>query len=129
MRELILVQSACMIVPMLAVVVLCLALNCFFSKKKQIRLQFDLTTLVIFVTTLGIVWPIGHWMVSTPNRDGSGSLGMFGFYSMFTVPNQHSPGRQCLAVSQCARTRFSPKVFKITQFFRVENSNNPRENR
>jgi hypothetical protein len=86
MREIILLQSICMIVPMLLIVGLCLVLNCVLSKQKQIALRFDLTTLLMFVTALGIVWPLSKVMLETPARDQSSGHWVLGFYSMFLLP-------------------------------------------
>lgn len=86
MREIILLQSICMVVPMVLIVGLCLVLNCVLSKQKQIALRFDLTTLLMFVTALGIVWPLSQVMLETPSRDQSSGHWVLGFYSMFLLP-------------------------------------------
>lgn len=81
MREIILLQSICMVVPMVLIVGLCLVLNCVLSKQKQIALRFDLTTLIMFVTALGIVWPLSKVLLDTPSRVQSSGHWVLGFYS------------------------------------------------
>lgn len=119
MRDVIVLQSIWAIVPAVLIVGLCLALNCVLSKQRQIPLRFDLTTLIILITTLCVLWQVTAFVIQfrgkfgDNNRPGMASLGFWVFPFVWFVRQLIETWRQNLQRRVAQKSIELPKQVSI----------------